>query len=292
MLSIQHILCGTLQGHTNSEYLAASILPDAIRAYTGRREYTHFEENAYQQQEPEKGDISYWQFPSNMKTMTRESVQAQLEQTGHLAADIHPAAIGEMTHIETFVEHNHELPPTLFLGCKDHLTQDVCFDAFIRTEIDCNRKEQDVFFFQQQAYNGAEVRQLIGQIEQHGIYILAHAMYEQIGILCNQNWLETNIKPILEDAYPLDLPEKTFSYMNIDSKVNQWITEKDWSHLEEGPIPRTHYETLYQTVFSSMEQNQRQQVVEQGVNATKQHTDLLLTEDDLAELSDTMELSI
>lgn len=292
MLSIQHILCGTHQGHTDSEYLAASILPDAIRAYTGRREYTHFEENAYQQDEPEKGDISYWTFPSDMKTITRESVQAQLEQTGHLATGIHPAAIGEMTHIETFVEYNRTLPPTLFLGCKDHLIQDARFDAFIRTELDCRGKEQDVFLFQQQEYNGAQVRQLIGQIEQHGIYILAHDIYEKTGLLCNQDWLETTIKPVLEDAYPMALAEQTFSYMKIDETVNQWITEKDWSHLDAGPIPHEHYESLYQKVFADMEQNQQQQAYDQGIEAPRPVSDLLLTEEDLAELSDAMELSL
>lgn len=88
------------------------------------------------------------------------------------------------------------------------------------------------------------------------------------------------------------LAEQTFSYMKIDETVNQWITEKDWSHLDAGPIPHEHYESLYQKVFAGMEQNQQQQAYDQGIEAPRPVSDLLLTEEDLAELSDAMELSL
>mgnify|MGYP000053737705 CR=1 FL=1 len=292
MLSIQHILCGTLYGETNSEYLAASVFPDAIRAYTRRREYTHFEENAYLQDfpdNPEKGDVSYWSFPDSMKTVTAESIQKQLQETGHLAEGIHPAAIGEMTHVDVFEEHNRHLPLQMFLGCKDHLVEDARFDTFIRTEIDCRGKEQDIYYFQNQEYDGKEVRALIGNIEQYGIYQLAHEIYEQKGILCNQEWLINTIKPVLDAEYPKDLAEKTFSFMQIDPTINAWITEKDWSHLDAGPVPKEHYDQLYSKVMVGLWEN-RADLSEDFLNdrlyAEDLDTDLLLTDADLDGLSD------
>lgn len=273
MLSIQHILCGISRGRTDSEYLAASVFPDAIRAYTGRREYTHFEENAYMQEfpdEPEKWDISYWQFPSNMKTVTPQSVKTQLQENGHLAKGIHPAAIGELTHLEEFVEHNQHLPAQMFLGCKDHLTEDRRFDTFIRTEIDCRKKEQDIFYFQHQEYDGKGVRTLINQIEQHGIYLLAHDIYNKTGMLCNQEWLEQTIKPILDAEYPKDLAEKTFSFMRIDPEINEWITNKDWSHLDTGLIAKEKYDTLYGNIMADMWYNRTLQSIDRGLETGRQ----------------------
>lgn len=49
MLSMQHIMVSMLNGHSTAEheYIAAVVFPDAIRAFTGNRELSHFEENDF-----------------------------------------------------------------------------------------------------------------------------------------------------------------------------------------------------------------------------------------------------
>lgn len=62
MLSMQHIMTSMLNGYDTCEreYIAAVVFPDAIRAFTGERELSHFEEN------PKTGDISWMRFPNYM----------------------------------------------------------------------------------------------------------------------------------------------------------------------------------------------------------------------------------
>ena len=72
MISLQHIICNYIRCEGNMEQfkreLPYCILPDAIRAYLGRREYSHFEIN------PEGTDISWYKYPNpeDLKTLTKE----------------------------------------------------------------------------------------------------------------------------------------------------------------------------------------------------------------------------
>lgn len=45
--------------------------------------------------------------------------------------------------------------------------------------------------------NGKEVRRLITEIEQYGIYILSHMIYQGKNILCDQEWLEKMLNRFL-----------------------------------------------------------------------------------------------
>ena len=127
------------------------------------------------------------------------------------------------------------------------------FDTFIRDEIDCSKKYDDVFEFQGDTFDGKGVRGLIGDIEQHGIYVMAHRLYEKQGITANQAWFEENVKPALDDQYCADLSGKTFSFMKISPAVNQLITEHDWSKLNDGPVALQDYNALYDTVQKNMD---------------------------------------
>ena len=75
--------------------------------------------------------------------------------------------------------------------------------------------------------DGSGVRRLITEIEQYGIYALAFLIFKEKGILCNQSWLSERIKPILDRDYSADLSDTTFSYMKIDTKIEQYITNQD-----------------------------------------------------------------
>ena len=52
-------------------------------------------------------------------------------------------------------------------------------------------------------------------------------------------------KPILDSDYLACLSDKTFSYMNIDPKVNGYITNKNWSHINDGLLDASEYDVLY-----------------------------------------------
>ena len=248
MLSIQHMMLGVLEGElNNSMYMASIVFPDAIRAYSGKRELSHFERNS------DGSEVSYWSFPTDIKSCTKESVEDSIAKSGYLAKGIIPASIGELSDVETFIEHNKHLQHDMYLGCLSHMIQDVLFDDFIREIIDCSQKYNDIFVFDGVKYNGKSIRLLIGEIEQQGIYILAHELYNKYGIVANQTWLEENIKPILDKEYSEELSEKTFKFMKIDENVNELITNKDWSHLNDGKISYEVYMDLYSKVLNNEE---------------------------------------
>ena len=83
---MQHIMCAVLNGadthkEEDKEYLAAVIFPDAIRAYTGARELSHFEFN------PTKGDVSWMKFPNTMN-VTKEFMDEWMKDNSYLSPDI------------------------------------------------------------------------------------------------------------------------------------------------------------------------------------------------------------
>lgn len=245
MLSIQHVLSAVLTENNDKNYLdshiAAVVYPDAIRAYSGPRQYSHFEHGS-----AGSDDTSWWVMPDNMKA-PKEEVQASLKEGSHMAEYI-PCVLGEETDINVFREHNKHLPKEMYEGVETHLKQDIVFDDFVREKIDCSRKYEDKFVFDGKEMDGKEVRGLIAQMEQQGIYCLSKMIYERTGELCNQEWLEKNVKPILDREYPPDLADKTFSYMSIDPEINRYITEKDWSHTNDGPLKEEEYDKLYTDV--------------------------------------------
>lgn len=244
MLSIQHILYSVIaKSELKEDEIASVVYPDAIRAYVGPRQYSHFEisEN--------KMESSYCKFPSDMK-MGKDEVVELFDREGHLVENIRPCAIGEDTNIEAFYTHNKHLPETIFNGVECHLKQDIVFDKFIRKIIDCEKKYEDIYFFNEKELDGKALRELIAKIEQHGIYILAAKLYEEQGITANQEWLERFVKPALLKAYPVDLAIKTYSFMNIDAEINTLISNHDWSKI--GPIPKVMYDCLNNEVLNVM----------------------------------------
>ena len=241
MLSIQHVYSLLLHdSNANSRLIAAAVYPDAIRAYTGPRQYSHFEESA------DGRDVSYMRFP-DMKT-DENGVKEYVQQYAHLTENIRSCAIGENTSYESFLIHNEHLDEEMQRGISIHLKQDILFDSFIRENIGCSKRYEDLFSFNGQQLSGKEVRFLIGKIEQQGIYVLSYLLFQKYGITTDQEWLCQNIKAVLNQEYPADLAEKTFSYMKIDPKVNEWITANDWSHISCGDLTLEQYRDLYDAV--------------------------------------------
>lgn len=246
MLSIQHMFLTYLHNPEASNRIkAAAIYPDAVRAYTRNREYTHFEQSA------DGTSVSYIKFPKDMK-MDQIGINKILQHDAHLVSDIKPCAIGELTNISAFYEHNSHLDSEMKRGIEYHLEQDMVFDDVVRNEFDCSLKYDDVFVRDGLTINGKQLRSDIADIEQHGIYVLAHRLYQEQGMTANQEWLEQNVQPLLVEQYGDDLAGKTYSFMRIREDMNQLITEHDWSKLDEGPMSLAKYDSMYDDVLDRM----------------------------------------
>ena len=249
MLSTQHVMCTALFSDRTyfNEIVSSVVFPDAIRAYSGPRGYSHFEEN------PDGTDCYWWEMPDNMKTVSPESIKESLRRGSHVPENKGTAVMGEKTNIMAFVKHNRHLPVRMFYGIEHHLRQDVVFDEFIRRYIDVSRRAEGIYTLGSgEVLDGAGVRKLATKIEEHGLYVLAKVLYYKKGITVNQDWFESVVKPILLEDYPLELAEKTYSFMKVPDMVNTWITNHDWSHAEEGPIPLKDYVQLYTKVIYAM----------------------------------------
>ena len=250
MLSIQHILHSlyTYDMTYLHRYGASVVYPDAIRAYTnGSRKYSHFEhvfrDKYYYMVFPLSMDAPRKIIEEHIKEV-KEEIEAEIPSEFQ-SEILKPCAIGEDTSLTLFCKTNTDLPEKMYTGIVTHLKQDIAFDKFIRMHIDCSKKLRDKFVFQERKMDGSGVRRLITEIEQYGIYALAFLIFKEKGILCNQSWLSERIKPILDRDYPADLSDTTFSYMKIDTKIEQYITNQDWSHLDDGPITFSEYKNFY-----------------------------------------------
>ena len=249
MLSMQHVLCGALAALDDVSFqkqIGALVFPDAIRAYSGPRQYSHFEKSF------DDSDVSWWRLPSDMKSVTKESVQESIQNDGHLVRNIPACVIGEDTDINAFYDHNGHLPENMFRGVEMHLRQDMVFDKFVRDQFDCTDRYADKFSFNGVSCDGKELRGLIARMEQEGIYHLAHRLYEEKGITANQEWFCNVVEPALRDVYPDDLADKTFGFMKLDKRYDTYITNHDWSHLDEGLVSYEDYGTMYDEVLSQM----------------------------------------
>lgn len=139
MLSMQHIMTSMLNGYDTCEreYIAAVVFPDAIRAFTGERKLSHFEEN------PKTGDISWMRFPNYMcvdKTFMEEWKSKDF--LCHLSNDIEKGVLGQKTHIEKYREINQLLnlnKPAMYKGIEDHLKQDIVYDKYVRDYMGADR---------------------------------------------------------------------------------------------------------------------------------------------------------
>lgn len=182
MLSMQHIMCAVLNGadthkEEDKEYLAAVIFPDAIRAYTGARELSHFEFN------PTKGDVSWMKFPNTMN-VTKEFMDEWMKDNSYLSPGIPKGPLGQQTHIKVFEKMNKDLEGTpLYKGLQNHLKQDIVYDKYVRDNIGSDRDK-------------------IFEDEDFAMYVAAYYIYEKRGITCNKEWFDNEIKPIL-DTYML-----------------------------------------------------------------------------------------
>ena len=82
--------------------------------------------------------------------------------------------------------------------------------------------------------------------------LLAYLIYKESGIVINQEWYDKNVKSALYETYSEDLAEGTYKYMKIPEKINEWITNKEFTHFDEGIIPVDVYDNMYGNVLKEM----------------------------------------
>lgn len=258
MITLQHSLMMLLSVDGDMEQfkkeIAYALLPDAIRAYSGPRPYSHFEKS-------EDGQISSWmKFPLDVKNLSKDAME-QVDK--FLVPNIRPCCLGEDTDIMAFKIHNKHLPDNYYNGVQKHLIQDMCFDKFVREQIDCSDKYNGNFEILNRKMNDKEVRAFIADMENYGFYILSKIINSKYNITPNQEWFDQNVKPILDEIYPQDLSDNTYKYMKIPERINDLITNHDFSEIGRFIIPVDDYLEMYGEAIDEMRvQPKRRQIIE------------------------------
>lgn len=242
MLTVQHSLVTLLAVDGNIEYFKRLIpyvlLPDAIRMYTGNRECSHFELNS------DGSDTSWIEFPTDLKNVNKDNIKM------HLADNIIKCAIGEKSHTAEFNRRSEHLKPTYMIGIKMHLWQDKKYDEFIRKYIDCSDKYNGNFYFKGKKYDSTSVRELITNIENDGVAILAKLVYDLYGLEADQRFFDATVKPQLYRVYKKELADNTYKYMKVREDICQAISSKQWNKIKyTSNIDVSEYNNMYKSII-------------------------------------------
>jgi hypothetical protein len=237
MITLQHVAlfkmaCFEMDSKSFTAGLPWMLLPDAIRAYTKKRQISHFE------QTPDKDDCSWIEFPDPQILPLLNGDNALKYINYRFPAEKYPAcAVGEKTKIKVFDAHNYWHPFYKFL--RIHLAQDMVFDRFVRSEImDMSWRFNDQYFVKtsKKHVTGAEIREIIANIEMAGFLHLAGKVFEKTGILIDQEWFNREVYAVLENSvYPDDLAATTIKYMKIPDKIDEMIKAHSFSAYENLP---------------------------------------------------------
>lgn len=207
---------GTLQ--TFKHEIPWTLLPDAIRAYSGPRQMSHFE------QTPDGTDCAWMIFPS--ETVLRELSK---DNFGKAVKSYRPEAypkcvIGEATDVEMFDVKNYG--HSHYHALRMHMIQDIILDNVLRDKlVSVNDRFKDQFTvkWNHQVIDGATLRKQVAMFENLGFIHLAGKVYESTGKLLTNIWLEENVLQPLKKAYPADLAENTFKYMRLSAEEDARI---------------------------------------------------------------------
>lgn len=247
MITLQHSLISLLALDGNIKEFEKQIpyilFPDAIRKYTGNRSYSHFETST------DGKDVSWIKFPKKISRVNQKQTD-KLEK--HLSNKLSNGIICEKTDLKTFERINKHLKAVPYAGIKKHLVQDDIFDEFIRDKIDMSKRREGKFYFQGNEMDGKEVRRLISEIENYGVYILACILYVKYGIITDQEWFDRHVGDVLKKEYKKELAEATYSYMKIPEEMNKLIKQHKGCELQKGILDFTEYLDMYKDVVKEM----------------------------------------
>lgn len=229
MITRQHtaltLMChsnkGTMQ--TFKHEIPWTLLPDAIRAYSGPRQMSHFEET------PDGTDTAWMIFPNEI-TLGKLSKETFEERVKFYRPDGYPkCVIGEATSLETFdvknYGHRH------YHALRMHMIQDIILDNVLRDElVEVSGRFKDEFRvrWNHQVIDGATLRKQVAMFENLGFIHLAGKVYECTGRLLTNKWFEEYVLEPLKAQYPADLADNTFKYMRLSDEEDARITAKEF----------------------------------------------------------------
>lgn len=250
------------------EELPYILFPDAIRAYVGPREPSHFEKSV------DGKDVAYMVFPDKetIKKLTKENAN-QLIKT-YMPPKTQKAVIGEDTSIETFDKYNQNLDDTAKYLYKTHLLQDVQLDKTLRRMVDVKGRFEDEFIINatNEKIDGKELRQEVAKFENLGFLELARIVHQKTGIKTNQKWFDEVVYTVLKEAYPEDLAERTYNYMKIPKEIDEKITQGDFKidNYDLKLVPEKDLKLVFKEMYvpairdTIEQQNQKDQVEKQS----------------------------
>lgn len=245
MILAQHIVSSVITCKNDVEWIKKHIpyviFPDAVRAFTKMRPYSHFTISLNAK------DVTWWKIPTEIDKINELYIQKSIEEYAHLA-DYKNKEISNYIDIHTFRRHNQHLPQNMFNGIQLHLRQDLMSDLFIKSIIDCSRNNEDIYYYKGTRYSNRDIRAIADKIQKYSYYILAERAYRKFGLTCNSLWLQEFILPILKEVYSKDLYEAVVPYITIDETIDRWISNHDWSHFENETVDKHLVEILYDAI--------------------------------------------
>lgn len=239
MKAIDHILTLDLYAALFKECKVTSTnvalvgYPDFFRCYVGNRGFGHFTIN------PKTGEVSWITYPEkDVKEITKADLEAADKYD---AGKPGTACIDELSRPEEFWKHNKFSLQNLFFYI--HLIQDDCYDKVpIRTFINTEKRYEGIFQFNGETLTADQLRGkgpsrwetgLINLIDDQMYIRLAKAYYEETGIIANQEWIDTIVKPAIHETYSEEQANSACKFINLSERLNQIVSNKNWN----GNVP-------------------------------------------------------
>ena len=230
-------LCG---GTSRYDYFSAKssaevIVNDAMRCWSGPREFSHFTIN------PETGEVSWAVFPeADLKRWSKEMVQ---EMEKFSAGKPGVAVIDEATISDEFWLHNvdSEQNERFYI----HLVQDSAYDRFVRSVIDTSHRYEDIYVFDGEELTGAQLRGqgmerwssgILSELDDQFYVRLAKRYFLATGMKADRFWIDNFMKKAIHERYSPELAEATVKFVTLSDKAHA-IIESGKFDEEVWPVP-------------------------------------------------------
>lgn len=209
------------------------LLADAIRGFGVARQLSHCENDV-------AGGYSWMEFPMPdvLKTLTAENTLAKIR---HELSDQIPkkgdgknCAVGEYTNFHAFNLHNIGHP--YYQTLAEHVMQDNVLDEYLREVlVDVSRRCEDVYVIKHsgKVIDGKTLREQIDLFEDAMFMVCAGKIYQATGTVLNRNWFDDVVYQALVKAYPKELADSAYGYMQIPDDVNERIIACNFELTEE-----------------------------------------------------------
>lgn len=247
---LQHTLLTKMVFHgdesTFHKIIPYVILPEAIVYYTEMPQMSHFEKNMNDDK------CSSIEYPSDIFTLSSDNpYKNKAAKMCHLETGYNPYAIGGDIDITAFDECTSHLDSLYRKGLKMHLRHDIVYRQFLREHIDCERERLGVFQFDNNIMGNLSLQSMVDEISEWGAYVLAFMVerLEPDSPAVDKDWFEDNVISKCFSTYPYMMADYVRKTAVVSKDIDDYITNKDWSHFDDMPIPFDKYERMYQKLL-------------------------------------------